>query len=251
MKSELVNSQVVEKLIVITDDRESEEFLLTERHIPVGRDEKNVLCLKDKSVSRHHATLQRVFRGFSLQDEGSTNGTRVNGQIITKRYLTHGDLIEIGKYHLRYFAAEENKTSESEDPDKTVVLRPVRQSELQSKPLPQSQPPKPQPILESVVTKHESKPQQSEEAAGAKVRFLSGKQQGEEKIIDRAYFSVGNPGGDLVLINKRHSGYYLVKVGGDESPRLNGTPIKAGGVELRNGDKIALGELLLEFVDRP
>jgi hypothetical protein len=200
-------------------------------------------------VSRHHATLQRVFRGFSLQDEGSTNGTRVNGQAITKRFLTHGDLIEIGKYHLRYFAAEES--SAADDPDRTVVLRPVHQSKLK----PESEAPKPHAVAEPAANTPETKPesepeQESVEIVGARVRFLSGSQQGEEKAVDRAYFSVGNPGGDLVLINKRHSGYFLVKLGGDEPPKLNGKPIKAGGVELSNGDRIELGELLLEFIDQ-
>jgi pSer/pThr/pTyr-binding forkhead associated (FHA) protein len=258
MKTELANSRLVEKLIVITDDGVSGEFLLTEKHISVGRDEKSVLCLKDKSVSRHHATLQRVFRGFSLQDEGSTNGTRVNGQAITKRFLTHGDLIEIGKYHLRYFAAEESPAAD--DPDRTVVLRPVHQSELKPEPeTPKSEAPKPHAVTEPPVTppetNQESEPvaeQESGETEGAKVkvRYLSGKQQGEEKVVDRAYFSVGNPGGDLVLINKRHSGYFLVKLGGDEPPKLNGKPIKAGGVELNNGDRIELGELSLEFINQ-
>jgi pSer/pThr/pTyr-binding forkhead associated (FHA) protein len=245
MKTELANSRLVEKLIVITDDGDSDEFLLTEKHISVGRDENSVLCLKDKSVSRHHATLQRVFRGFSLQDEGSTNGTRVNGQAITKRFLTHGDLIEIGKYHLRYFSAEEN--SSADDPDRTVVLRPVHQSEMK----PEPETPKAHAVAEPAVASPEPKPEpESGETAGARVRFLSGKLQGEEKVVDRAYFSVGNPGGDLVLINKRHSGYFLVKLGGDEPPKLNGKPVKAGGVELNNGDRIELGELSLEFIDQ-
>ncbi len=248
MNTELANSRLVEKLIVITDDGESDEFPLTEKQISVGRDENNVLCLKDKSVSRHHATLQRVFRGFSLQDEGSTNGTRVNGMAITKRFLTHGDLIEIGKYHLRYFSAEENSLAD-DDPDRTVVLKPVGQSALN----PQAETPKPRSVAEPATAypahKAPKQEQESGDITGVKVRFLSGKQQGEEKAVDRSYFSVGNPGGDLVLINKRHSGYFLVKLGGDEPPKLNGQPIKAGGVELSNGDRIELGELSLEFIN--
>jgi pSer/pThr/pTyr-binding forkhead associated (FHA) protein len=245
MKTELA-SRLVEKLIVITDDGESDEFPLTEKQISVGRDEKSVLCLRDKSVSRHHATLQRVFRGFSLQDEGSTNGTRVNGQAITKRFLTHGDLIEIGKYHLRYFAAEES--SAADDPDRTVVLRPVHQSGGN----PKTEISTPHAVKEPAAATPEPKQepeQKSAEIVGARVRFLSGSQQGEEKAVDRAYFSVGNPGGDLVLINKRHSGYFLVKLGGDEPPKLNGKPIKAGGVEMSNGDRIELGELSLKFIN--
>ncbi|MCU7842861.1 MAG: FHA domain-containing protein [Candidatus Thiodiazotropha sp. (ex Monitilora ramsayi)] len=226
----------MEKLVVITDDGPAEEFPLTEQRISVGRDETNAVCLGDKSVSRHHATLQRVFRGFSLQDEGSTNGTRVNGKPITKRFLNHGDLIEIGKYHLRYLAAEQMQ--EANDSDQTVVLRPVHQSELQPKQE------KTKPAEPAAAPKVQTKP----EAIEAKVRFLSGDQRGEEKVVDKAFFSVGHPGGDLVLINKRHTGYFLLKVGGENNPLINGNPIKAGGVELHSGDRIELGELSLEFL---
>ena len=50
------------------------------------------------------------------------------------------------------------------------------------------------------------------------------------------------------MINRRHTGYFLLKVGGENRPMINGTPIKAGGVELHNGDRIDLGELSLEFI---
>ncbi|MCU7813582.1 MAG: FHA domain-containing protein [Candidatus Thiodiazotropha sp. (ex Notomyrtea botanica)] len=232
----------MEKLIVLTDDGPAEEFPLTDQRISIGRDETNAICLGDKSVSRHHASLQRVFRGFSLEDENSTNGTRVNSKPITKQFLNHGDLIEIGKYHLRYLAAEQMQ--EIDDPDRTVVLRPVHQSELQPKKTSQMKPastPTPTPTPTPTI---QAKKQNTE----AKVRFLSGTQQGEEKIVDRAFFSVGQPGGDLVLINRRHTGYFLLKVGGENNPMINGNPIKAGGVELQSGDRIELGELSLEFV---
>lgn len=236
MNSEAIESHTMEKLIVITEDGPAEEYPLRDQRISIGRDETNTICLGDKSVSRHHATLQRVFRGFSLEDEHSTNGTRVNGKVITKQFLNHGDLIEIGKYHLRYYGVPQVR--DSEDPDRTVVLRPIHQSMLRP-------PPQREPVESSAP---EPAPQASAQEVGAKVRFLSGAQQGEELTVDRAFFTVGKPGGDLVLINRRHTGYFLLKVGGENRPMINGTPIKAGGVELHNGDRIDLGELSLEFI---
>jgi predicted component of type VI protein secretion system len=235
MNSEVIDSHAMEKLIVLTDDGPVEEFPLAEQRISIGRDETNAVCLGDKSVSRHHATLKRVFRGFLLEDEQSTNGTRVNGKLITKQFLNHGDLIEIGKYHLRYYGVQQVR--DMADPDRTVVLQPVHQSSL--RPPPEGpHPASPSPAPTSKVGQR----------AKAKVRFLSGAQQGEELTVDRPFFSVGKPGGDLLLINRRHTGYFLLKVGGEISPMINGNPIKAGGVELHSGDRIELGELSLEFV---
>lgn len=236
----------MEKLILLSEDGVSQEFPLVEQITSIGREEHNLICLSDKSVSRHHATLQRVFRGFTIQDEGSTNGTRVNGRVITKQFLKHRDLVEIGKYHLRFLVSEPDQ--QYADADRTVVIRPPQPEpepepapkpasvELSPKQEPQTEQPQPAPVVA-----------EAQAETGARVVYLEGDKKGRQLVVDRAFFSVGEPGGDLVLINKRHNGYYLLKVGGDAPPTINGTPIKAGGVELHDKDRIELGELSLEF----
>ncbi|MBT2969670.1 MAG: FHA domain-containing protein [Candidatus Thiodiazotropha sp. (ex Ctena orbiculata)] len=246
----------MEKLVVMGGDESPQEFPLVDKRMVIGRDETCDICLKDRSVSRHHATMQRVFNGYSIEDEQSTNGTRVNGNLVTKRFLKHGDLIEVGKYHLRFIA--EQAPQEMDDPDRTVVLRP-RDRELPQDPVSELSPTPPSAGTttlqeEAIVPLQSSEPtvETSTDTPAAhqpRVRFLSGENVGEEKVIDRAFFSVGNPGGDLVLINQRQTGFFLLKVGGEHPPLINGEPTKAGGVELQNGDRIDLGELSLEFVN--
>ncbi len=252
----------MEKLVIMGDDGQPQEFELAERRMSIGRDNTCDICLSDRSVSRHHASLLRVFQGFSIEDERSTNGTRVNGSIVTKRFLKHGDLIEIGKYSLRYIA--QIPPQEMDDPDRTVVLKP-RSVEAPSAVSPTSQTGggsvSPFRSVDNGVksidprpTAASSAPQANTDAdtqsgSGARVKFMAGVNVGEERVIDRAFFSVGNPGGDLVLINQRHNGYYLLKVGGENTPMINGQPIKAGGVPLKDGDNITLGELSLKFFD--
>ncbi|MCU7905443.1 MAG: FHA domain-containing protein [Candidatus Thiodiazotropha sp. (ex Epidulcina cf. delphinae)] len=239
----------MEKLVVMSDDEAPQEYRLIDKRLLIGRDETCDMCLSDRSVSRHHATLMRVFRGFSIEDERSTNGTKVNGTVINKRFLKHGDLIEIGKYRMRYIAQPPER--DMDDPDRTVVLRPTHRSEL-TVPSAFSAAPMTPPTAGSAPVAGETDKQRSDthtaQEPQAKVRFLSGEHRGEEKVVDRAFFSVGRPGGDLVLINHRHSGYFLLKVGGENNPMINGDRIRAGGVELHNGDRIDLGELSLEFI---
>jgi pSer/pThr/pTyr-binding forkhead associated (FHA) protein len=244
----------MEKLVVMGDEGSPLEFPLVGKRLLIGRDESCDVTLKDRSVSRHHATLLKVFGGYSIEDEKSTNGTRVNGNAVTKRFLKHGDLIEVGKYHLRFITQKPHH--EMDDPDRTVVLH---RSEIN--PAAAATPrvtDTPAARMEPASLKNTKSPppranlQGGNEAAvedQPRVRFLSGENNGEVKVIDRAFFSVGNPSGDLVLINQRHSGYYLLKVGGDKPPMLNGEPIRAGGVQLKNGDQIELGDLLLEFLN--
>ena len=247
----------MEKLILLSEDGISEEFPLIEQLTSIGREERNHICLSDKSVSRHHASLQRVFRGFTIQDEGSTNGTRVNGRLITKQFLKHRDLIEVGKYHMRFLVSEPDQ--QLGDAEKTVVIRPNRPPEpaLEAEETPSDtpvvEPPapaEPPPAKAAPEAEPEIEPEarlEEESKTGARVIYMAGDHKGQELAVDRAFFSVGEPGGDLVLINKRHNGYFLLKVGGDVPPNINGSPIKAGGVELHDRDRIDLGELSLEF----
>jgi pSer/pThr/pTyr-binding forkhead associated (FHA) protein len=244
----------MEKLVVMGDDGSPQEFPLTDKRMLIGRDESCGVCLKDRSVSRHHATLLKVFSGYSIEDEQSTNGTRVNGNTVTKRFLKHGDLIEVGKYHLRFIAQE--APQDMDDPDRTVVLGPRETQPIQPSAPVVTASPSAGPQADSQHASDMAPSQQAATPADTetsvveppRVRYMSGENKGEVKVIDRAFFSVGNPSGDLVLINQRQSGYYLLKVGGDKPPMLNGEPIKAGGVELHGGDRIELGDLSLEFL---
>jgi pSer/pThr/pTyr-binding forkhead associated (FHA) protein len=58
----------MEKLVVINDDGVTQEFPLNQRIISLGRDRSNDVCLADKSVSRHHASVVKIFAEYFLQD---------------------------------------------------------------------------------------------------------------------------------------------------------------------------------------
>jgi pSer/pThr/pTyr-binding forkhead associated (FHA) protein len=65
--------------------------------ITIGRAPENTIYIDDPSVSGRHAQLHQVGETFHLQDLDSTNGTRVNGQVITSVALRAGDRIQFGK----------------------------------------------------------------------------------------------------------------------------------------------------------
>jgi ABC-type multidrug transport system ATPase subunit/pSer/pThr/pTyr-binding forkhead associated (FHA) protein len=64
--------------------------------ISVGRDGDNGIHIDHPTVSTHHAEIRRESNGFELLDLGSTNGTFVNGQRITRQMLRRGDRINFG-----------------------------------------------------------------------------------------------------------------------------------------------------------
>jgi diguanylate cyclase (GGDEF)-like protein len=74
-----------------------------EEALEVGRDPECALSLSDASVSRRHARIERTAGGFFLEDLGSRNGTRVNGEARAgKIQLEAGDRLEVGTVLLRF-----------------------------------------------------------------------------------------------------------------------------------------------------
>ena len=63
----------------------------------IGRDDGAEVPLRDVAVSRRHAILMSDGIGWSVEDLGSKNGTRVNGERVQEpRELRDGDRIAVG-----------------------------------------------------------------------------------------------------------------------------------------------------------
>lgn len=75
--------------------------------LTVGREEGNILRLNDERVSRFHAKVQLDDDDYILTDLESTNGTKVNGSIVTIRRLRFGDRIAVGRSILMFGSNDE------------------------------------------------------------------------------------------------------------------------------------------------
>jgi predicted component of type VI protein secretion system len=75
---------------------------LAEREIFVGRSKKAHLVLRDDTVSGIHCRLVAIEGGAIVMDEGSTNGTLLNGELVVRpTLLTVNDELRVGPYLLR------------------------------------------------------------------------------------------------------------------------------------------------------
>jgi pSer/pThr/pTyr-binding forkhead associated (FHA) protein len=66
----------------------------------IGRTPDNSIPLDKPEVSRRHARLMLGDDGtYTLVDNGSNNGTYVNGDRVSEHKLKNGDRIQIGTHH--------------------------------------------------------------------------------------------------------------------------------------------------------
>jgi pSer/pThr/pTyr-binding forkhead associated (FHA) protein len=82
-------------------------FLVDKDVVVCGRHPESDVFLDDITVSRKHLELRRKDGAFSVHDQGSLNGTYVNGELVEETALANGDEVQVGKFKLVFFTAPE------------------------------------------------------------------------------------------------------------------------------------------------
>lgn len=84
-----------------------ESFVMGKGTFSIGRDPKCDLFLSNMTVSRHHATITIDDNGAHIVDEGSLNGTWIDGKVADKADLVPGSRVQIGNFDMVYKLVEE------------------------------------------------------------------------------------------------------------------------------------------------
>jgi len=91
------------KLYLRFEGKELKEVTVTQSAvITIGRLPDNLLQIDNLAVSGHHAKIYWDGEQYTLEDNGSLNGTYVNNQRITKQKLKNGDAVLIGKHSVEF-----------------------------------------------------------------------------------------------------------------------------------------------------
>lgn len=91
------------RLVAVAGPYAGQVFPLAADGASIGREPaRDVALTADAMVSRRHASIAPEGGGFVLRDDGSSNGTFVNGQRVQQHLLRPGDEIRIGASALRY-----------------------------------------------------------------------------------------------------------------------------------------------------
>jgi pSer/pThr/pTyr-binding forkhead associated (FHA) protein len=105
-----------------SDSGEEPSFEFDQARVALGRGKGADVRLPDLAVSELHATLQVAGSRYTLVDESSTNGTRVNGtQLVAgrPRTLEAGDELELGPFRL---VCSFGPVSSATTPERTASL---------------------------------------------------------------------------------------------------------------------------------
>src|SRR3981189_3257991 len=102
------------KLILSMDGLVLKEIPLTKERTTLGRKPHNDIQIDNLAVSGEHAVIVTILNDSFLEDLGSTNGTLVNGQSVKKHFLQNNDVVELGKYKLKYVSETAAAMSQAE-----------------------------------------------------------------------------------------------------------------------------------------
>jgi hypothetical protein len=234
------------KLVVSLDGVVIKEVQITKDKTTLGRRPYNDIVIDNLAVSGEHAVLQMVGADVFIEDLNSTNGTYINGRAIKKQLLQHNDIVEIGKYKIRFLVEEGG------DYEKTMILRPGNGA-LPPPPFRSSQP---QPLGTAPALGQPSDfgglgpPPAAAPQQAASIKVLNGAAAGREVALTKVVTTVGKPGVQVASITRRPGGYAFAHVEGASRPNVNGVPLVGDSVPLRNGDVIELAGTQMQFIYR-
>lgn len=219
------------KMIVSIDGVVIKEVQLTKDRTSLGRRPYNDIVIDNLAVSGEHAVLQMSGNEVHLEDLNSTNGTYVNGKAVKKQLLLNNDTVEIGKYKIKYInevvdaGFEKTMVIKAGSVVAQVTAAPTFQAAAAVQPAAVSGP-----------------------SVNAAIKVMSGAAAGREVPLVKVVTTIGKPGVAVAAITKRPHGFVIAHVEGASRPSLNGAPIGAEPVALKDGDVLELAGTQMQFV---
>jgi pSer/pThr/pTyr-binding forkhead associated (FHA) protein len=108
--------------VVVTDQQGKliGEYPWQQGSLTIGRDQTRSICLPSKTASRKHARLDLVNGMPVVVDEGSANGTQVNGATIKgPTRLDETSKVDVGEYRITL-----QRAASDDDGERTVMMKP-------------------------------------------------------------------------------------------------------------------------------
>ena len=252
------------KIILSMDGVVLQEYALSKERMTIGRKAHNDIVIDNLAVSGEHAAIVTIQSDSFLEDLDSTNGVMVNGAATKKHFLQNNDVIEIGKYKVKYLNDQPTQTTAA-DFERTMVLRSPVKPAANKPALATTQ------AIPTMVTTEDALdatgkfnatgPLTSPLAklgahgdvdkgttqAPAVVQILNGPNAGKELELIKNLTTLGKPGVQVAVLARRPHGYFLTHVEGVTFPVVNGESLGEHLRQLNNHDIIELAGVKMEF----
>lgn len=260
------------KLYFSLDGTALGEFTLNKDRITIGRRPTNNIHIDNLAVSGEHAVITTIAGESFLEDLNSTNGTIVNQKPIKKHVLNHADVIEFGKYQLRFENLAQQKLGSQHAFENTAVMPPsrlnipsIKPKEADTKEADTKEADKTlnQKVSEAIPSDEQipdgkvipqtlAMPQPSVIADNqapkrACLHVVTGANSGTELMLNKSLTTLGDSSAQVAVITKRPHGYFLSHVQGDKLPFINGQRLGLQAHQLLDGDMIDVAGTKMKF----
>ncbi|MGV8933420.1 MAG: FHA domain-containing protein [Gallionellaceae bacterium] len=259
------------KIILSMDGVVLQEYTLSKERMTVGRKAHNDIVIDNLAVSGEHAAIVTIQNDSFLEDLDSTNGVMVNGMATKKHFLQNNDVIEIGKYKIKYLNDQPTQTTAA-DFERTMVLRaPVKpvagkptlattqaipkvvtsEDALDATGKFNSTGPLSGPLAKAAALTSTGAGAAPNKPASAQlpavVQILNGPNAGKELELVKNLTTLGKPGVQVAVLARRPHGYFLTHVEGVTFPLVNGESLGENLKQLNDHDIIELAGVKMEF----
>lgn len=232
------------KIILSFEGAPINEYELDQEILTIGRKPGNDIHIDNLAVSGTHAKILTILNDSFIEDLDSTNGTLVNGEIITKYALVNGDKIKIGKHQLEYI----NEAAEAGEGafEQTMIIRPDANEKVS-----QENKGKLEKSIGKIASELASAGAAGSEGPGAAhLEMLSGTNSGKELKLTKILTTLGKPGVQVAAITRRPLGYFLIVIDtGNEKkrPMVNDEEVESQAHPLQNNDVIEVAGVKMGF----
>jgi len=235
------------RLMLSLDGSILAEYNMNKERYTIGRLPDNDIRIDNPAVSGHHSLIINILNDSFLEDLNSTNGTYVNGKLIKKHAMQHGDVITVGHHQLRFVDSQDGETEQDEF-EKTMVITPSSQGEERIRRVGVAV----DQAVKATAPKRAGVPDNATALPKAKLQVLSGAFAGRELELTKALTTLGRPGVQVAAITRRSEGYFIVHVdSGKENdyPQVNGVPIGPQARRLNDNDVVQLAGVKMGFFE--
>ncbi len=240
------------RLMLSLDGSVLAEYNMNKERYTIGRLPDNDIRIDNSAVSGHHSLIINILNDSFLEDLNSTNGTYVNGKLIKKHAMQHGDVITVGHHQLRFVDTQDEAAGQDEF-EKTMVIAAAapdgertRRVGVIAAPAEKTAPPPQRPAVAAAV------PEVAAALPKAKLQVLSGAFAGRELELTKALTTLGRPGVQVAAITRRADGYFIVHVDSgreNDYPQVNGITIGPKARRLNDNDVVHLAGVKMGFFE--